>query len=209
MHILRRRPAPRRIIVQRQTTFTIRTVRVVLAVAHPRPLPIDPATDHTLAGVTVALATCAHRHIGNGKEVRLQHGRVAKHLVAERVQTIQHNANVGGRHPVLQLGAVLEIDGTRTALQRRERHVAVAQRRNVTVLAGAERPRFVFALFDGHKVGQIVGVATRRTVVLVRCPWAVLRCSLVDGERFRSRRRMDDANVGDVEGFACKRIDPE
>lgn len=205
MHVLRCRPAPRCVVVQRQTAVAVRTVRVVLAVADARALAVQAAAHHALAGVAVALAACADRNIGDRIEVRLQHRCVAEHLVAERVQAIQHNANVGGRHPVLQLHAVIEIDGARPALQRREGNVAVAQRRDVTVLAGAERTRFVFALLDGQEVGHRVRVAAPGTVVLVRRPWARLRRALENRERVGTRRIEDDANVGDVEGFACVR----
>lgn len=117
VHILARRTAPRRIIVQRQTAFAVRTVRVMLAVANACPLAVQAATHHTFTGVTVALATRTDRNISNRIKVRLQHGRIAKDLIAERIQTLQHDPNIGSRHPVLQFGAMIEIDGTRSALQ--------------------------------------------------------------------------------------------
>lgn len=113
--------------------------------------------------MSVALASRTNGHIGNGIEVRLQHRGIAKHLVAEGVEAVEHNANVGGRNPALQFSAVVKVDGTRTALERREGHVSVAQRRNVTVLAGAECARFGFASFQWQVVRLRVGFAASGT----------------------------------------------
>lgn len=158
--------------------------------------------------MAVALAACTHRDIRNGVEVRAQYLRVAKHLVTERVQTVQGNLDVRCSDPVLkgsesfvieltfnwsycnnylQLAAGVELNGTGSTLQGGEGNVSVAQRRNVTVFAGTQRPRLILALLhDNGEVGvwQVVGGAASGAVVLIRHPWPVRSDSLVHGERF-------------------------
>ena len=60
-----------------------------------------------------------------------QNLRISENFVAESVQTSHRDSDVGGRDPVLQLRAVLEVEGRRSALQGGEGHVGRGQRGHV------------------------------------------------------------------------------
>jgi hypothetical protein len=52
--------------------------------------------------MTVALATRTDRNVGDGVEVGLEHLSVAEHFIAERVETIEGDSDICGRHPLLE-----------------------------------------------------------------------------------------------------------
>ena len=81
--------------------------------------------------------------IRDGVVVRPEDLVVAVEVVAERVEAVQRDPNVRGRHPALQLWAVLEVEGRGSALERGEGHVGPGQRGHVRVLGGAQGAIFV------------------------------------------------------------------
>ena len=124
--------APRTIEVEGFAFLAVAAGRVVAAVAGQ----VAVATHHALGGVAVALAAAAHREVGGrvdgGRRRRLGAAGRAVVVVADdvtagdaadavRVQSVEDDAHVGGRHPVLQHRTVLEVERRRTALHRAER----------------------------------------------------------------------------------------
>jgi len=59
VRVQRGRPAPRRVVEERQTLVAVGPGRVVLAPAHPSGSAVDRRAVDALAGVTVALAPVA------------------------------------------------------------------------------------------------------------------------------------------------------
>lgn len=98
---------------------------------------------------------------------------------------------------------MLEIVSTRTSFKRREGNVSELQWRYVAVFAGAKCTRFIIAFLNREGIGQAVSASTGGTVELIRAPRTILRDSFVDRKRLRSGRVKYDANVSDVERFAC------
>lgn len=161
-------------------------------------LSVHSGAGHALAGMPIALATRAHGNIADGIEVGLQHLSIAEQFITKGIQAIQCDANISGCYPILQLQAALEIDATRTTLERGEGDLTIAQWRDVAVLAGAERMRLTFALANGTRIGQAVGIPADGTVELVGYPGAVLRGALVNRKGLRSWRTEENAHVGYV-----------
>lgn len=190
--------SPGRVVVEGQALVAVGARRVVLAAAHAHRRASQVRHRDALARVPVALAPGADGEIGDGVEVGSQHLRVAEHLVTERVEAVQRDPQLRGRHPVLQLWRGVELVGGGPALERGEGDVSAGQRRDVRVLGRAQRARLVAAP-RVVVVRQAVRVAARRAVELVRHPGAALSSPLVDGEALGARRIEPESDVRDVE----------
>lgn len=92
-------------------------------------------------GVTVAFASSANGEIrrrvegivangdGSGRPVVVVRASAAALVVLSvRVEAMEDDADIGGRHPVLQDGTVLEIESARPALHRAESDARSGQR---------------------------------------------------------------------------------
>jgi len=104
----------------------------------------------------------------------------------------------------LQLGAGVELVSARTALEGAESDTGATQRRDVAEVISADRSRLVIArhrLLGRHAICR----TARRAVELICAPVACLVGASIDGEAFRSTRVELDANVRDLERFACQR----
>lgn len=63
---------------------------------------------------------------------------------------------------------------------------------------------FVLSGADEAPVGLLVGLLTGATVVLVRRPWSILTCALVDGEALWAAGVELESHISDVESLACR-----
>lgn len=131
---------------------------------------------------------------------QLQHlllGRLLGH-----VQAVEHDADVGRRHPVLQHRRVVEVGGRRPALERAERDPAdgrepVAARVPMAVRA----PRLLLVrLRDGGPVRPPVDAAALGRVELERLPGLAVVHRLVNRDRVRLGRLRAElqADVGQL-----------
>lgn len=101
------------------------------------------------------------------------------------VQPVEYNFHVGGRHPVLEHGAVVEVDGAGPALERAERDPGRRRPGPVEpVRVGAQGFLFV-GLGDDGPVGTAVHLATLSRVELERLPRLAVVHALVHGNRVR------------------------
>lgn len=195
---------PRRVVVEWQTLFAVRSVSEMFALADLDSFSIEPGAVNAFVGVTVTLTASTDGDISDGIEVGTKYLFVAEQLVTESVESVEWDSDVCGSDPLVEFNAVLEVVGARTSLERRKSDVTELKWGDVTVLAGTQGSRLAVAFLDWKWVGQAVGASTGCTVVLVRNPWTVLRCTLVDRKGFGSRRVENDADVGDVKGFSWK-----
>ena len=103
----------------------------------------------------------------------------------------------------LQLRAGVEVVGARTSLESAERDAGATQRRDVTEVVAAGRPRLVV---PGHgPLGRhAVRRATRRAVELIRRPVRRLARSTIDGKAFRTTRMKLESNVRYLERLAFR-----
>ena len=164
---LGRCPAPRSIKVESFAFFTIASGRVVSAVA----TQLTVASAHTFGGVAVAFAPAADGEIGRRVKRIVAHQRVVvpDQILAVRVQSVEGDAHVSGRHPVLQDRTVFEIERTGPTLHGAEGDARSGQRiqRRMRVRAKS----FLFVGFgDDGPVGSAVQLATLRRVELERLP---------------------------------------
>lgn len=104
----------------------------------------------------------------------------------------------------LEDGAVVEVVGAGSSLQRGEGHVSASERRDVAEVSGAERLLLVLSGADETAVLLPVGLLAGAAVVLIRDPGAVLVGPLVDGEALRPAGVKLEPDIGDVEGFTCR-----
>ncbi len=172
---------PGSVVVERFALLTVRPGRVVFAVAH---LP-SVAPGRAAARVAVALASAADGEVGQRVVVGLAR-LLVRLLVSVRVETVEHDLDVGGRHPVLQHGAVVEVIGGGSALERREADARPAQRVDVAVGVGAERLLLVDLRDDGARRFPVHLLALTR-VELKRHPRFPVVHRLVDGHGVRAR----------------------
>ena len=179
---------PGHVIVERQTPLAIHAIRIMLALAGEPILEILLLLERALVGVAVALAATAHGNVRDGVVVGLEHLWVIEHLVAERVQSIQSDSNVGGSHPVLELRAILKIVRTRTILECAEHHRGSCERRNVTELVRAQRHCLV--AMRHNVIGRhAISLSAARAIILIRLPSILFTAGpLIDGEALRPRR---------------------
>lgn len=105
----------------------------------------------------------------------------------------------------LEDGAVVEVVGAGSAFQRGEGHVTTGERRDVAEVVGAERLLLVLAGADEAVVHLLVRLLAGAAVVLVRYPGPPLTGPLVDGEALRTAGVELEADIGDVEGFTCRK----
>lgn len=105
-------------------------------------------------------------------------------VVTVRVEAVENDADVGGRHPVLQDGTVLKVEGARPALHRAESDARAGQRVQQRVGVGAEGLLLV-GLCDDGPVGAAVEFATLRRVILEGLPRLAKVHALVDGQAVR------------------------
>jgi len=101
------------------------------------------------------------------------------------VQPVEYNFHVGGRHPVLEHGAVVKVDGAGPALERAERDPGRRRPGPVKpVRVGAQGFLFV-GLGDDGPVGTAVHLAALSRVELERLPRLAVVHALVHGYRVR------------------------
>ena len=105
----------------------------------------------------------------------------------------------------LEDGAVVEVGGAGSPLQRGEGHVPAGERRNVAEVVGADGPLLVLSGADEAAVRLLVGLLAGAAVVLVRHPGAPFTGALVDGEALRPAGVELQPHVGDVEGLTCRK----
>lgn len=104
------------------------------------------------------------------------------------MQPVEYDFDVGGRHPVLEHGAVVEVDGAGTALKRAERDPRGRRPGAVEpVRIGTQSFLFV-GLGDDGPVGPTVHLAALARVKLERLPRLAVVHALVDGYRVRFGR---------------------
>lgn len=94
--------------------------------------------------------------------------------------------------------------GAGPPLQRRERHVAPSERRDVAELVSAERLLLVVSGADEAAVDFLVRLLAGPAVVLVGHPGPPLIRALVDGKALRPAGVELEAHIGDVEGLPCR-----
>lgn len=114
---------------------------------------------------------------------------VRGHLIRllRHVQSVEHHADVGGGHPVLQHRRVVKVGGGRSALQGAEGDSAdrtEAVPAGVTMTIGASRLLLV-GLGDGGAIRSAVDPTTLRRVELERLPGLAVIHGLVDRDRVR------------------------
>jgi len=134
---------PRRILIKRRTPLTVHAGREVPTLTRQPILQVPLLLHRAPVGVAVTLAPAAHSDARNGVVIGLEHLRVVEHLVAERVQAIQRDADVGGGHPLVQLRAALEVVRARPVLERAEDDGGARHRRDVTELVRAAGDRLI------------------------------------------------------------------
>lgn len=81
-------PGPGCVVVKRQTFAAVRSCRVVLASAHPRPLSGLAVTGDAFGGVAVAFTPRPHSYIGDGIEIGTQHLGIAENLISKGVESV-------------------------------------------------------------------------------------------------------------------------
>ena len=155
--------------------LTIVSICVVLAVAHQAPLPVGDAA----GSVTVALTAAPDGKVGQGVVVTLPGTFLVHRLVSVRVELVKDHHDVGGRHPVLQDGAVVEVVGGGPALQGAEGHPGPGQRVDVAVGLRAQGLLLV-GLGDGGPRGLAVHLLAVAGVVLEGHPRLAVVHALVD-----------------------------
>lgn len=112
-----------------------------------------------------------------------------------KVQPVEYDLDVGGRDPVLEHGAVVEVDGAGPALQRAECDARRGRPGPVEpVRVGAQRLLFV-GLGDDGPVGPAVHLAALARVELERLPRLAVVHALVHGYRVRFRRLRTELQV--------------
>lgn len=121
--------------------------------------------------------------------------RVGDGRGGREMQPVEYDLDVGGRHPVLEHGAIIEVDGTGTALERAERDPRGRRPGAVEpVRVGAQGLLFV-GLGDYGPVGPAVHLATLARVELERLPRLAVVHALVDGNRVRFGRLRAELQV--------------
>ena len=108
----------------------------------------------------------------------------------------EHNLDVGGRHPVLQHGAVLEVLGAGPVRQRGEGDPGAGGVLG-DVRVQAERLLLVGPV-DRHPVVTVPDLATVSGVILERLPGLAVIHRLVDGEAVRLLVAELEADVGQL-----------
>ena len=104
----------------------------------------------------------------------------------------------------LEDGAVVEVVGARSSLERAERDAGATQRRDVTEVVATDRPRLV-VVADRPLGRQAVRGAARRAVELVRRPVGRLGRAPVDGEALRATRVELESDVRYFERLAFRK----
>lgn len=104
----------------------------------------------------------------------------------------------------LEDGAVVEVVGAGSALQRGEGHVSSGERRDVAEVVGAERLLLVLSGADEAVARLLIRLLAGAAVVLVRHPGAALLGPLVDGEALGTAGVELEPHVCDVKGLTCR-----
>jgi len=126
---------------------------------------------------------------GDGRGGRFRRG------VGE-VQPVEYDLHVGGRHPVLEHGAVVEVRGAGTALQRAERDPRHGRRPGpVEPVRVRAQGLLLVGLGDDGPVGPAVHLAALSRVELERLPRLAIIHALVDGDRVRFGRLRAELQV--------------
>jgi len=104
------------------------------------------------------------------------------------VQPVEYYLQVGGRHPGLEDGAVVEVDGAGPALERAERDPRRRRPGPVEPVRVGAQGLLLVGLGDDHPVGAAVHLATLSRVELERLPRLAVVHALVNGYRVRFGR---------------------
>lgn len=89
MNIFTSGTSPWRIVVKRQTPFTIRSISKMTTLTNSGPFTIWSRTLHTFAGMTITFTTSTNGNISNCIKVRLQYLSITEQFVTKRVKSVQ------------------------------------------------------------------------------------------------------------------------
>ena len=188
---------PGSVIVEGLAAFAVDAGRVVFALTRELSVGVDGAA----RGVPVTLAAAADGEVGERVVVALLRvdARLARVVVG--VQAVERHPDVGGRHPVLQHGTVVEVVGRRTAFERAEGDARAAVRIDVAVGVRAEGFLLV-RLGDLPARWAVVHFAALTGVVLEGDPRLAKVDAFVDGHRVWPHGAELQTDVGELVPFA-------
>lgn len=139
----------------------------------------------------VRLESCGRGSASGGRGGGGDGGGGGRRFRAGReVQPVEDDLDVGGRDPVLEHGAVVEVDGTGTALQRAERDPRRGRPGAVEPVRVRAQRLLLVGLGDDGPIGPAVNLAALARVELERLPCLAVVHALVDRYRvgFRGLR---------------------
>lgn len=148
------------------------------------------------SGLVVVVAGLLAGGGGRGAGARVGLRRRRRRLRGRReVQPVEYDLDVGGGHPVLEHGAVVEVARARPALERAERDAGRGRAGPVEPVRVRAQRLLLVGLGDDRAVRPAVHLAALARVELERLPRLAVVHALVDGHRVRFGRPRAELQV--------------